>query len=105
MQGHVFPSTDPHAELQAVEAIETADPLTIDRPALPPQKHPDPLIPEPRSGMRQIPNAYSQGGLILRPALPIPGGPTELGQTTGPRATHLKRPMKPLSQFPAAGGP
>ena len=57
MQGHVFPSTDPHAELQAVETIEPADTLAIDRPAFPSQQDPDPLRAEPGASMRQIANA------------------------------------------------
>ncbi len=55
--------------------------------------------------MRQISNAEPEGCLILRPTLPIPRGPSKLSQPTGPRTTHPKRSMKPLGQFPAAGGP
>lgn len=53
--------------------------------------------------MRQIPNAEPESRLILGATCSIPGGSAELRQPTGPRTTHLKRPMKPLGQFPAAG--
>ena len=105
MQRDVLPSPDAHAELQPIQAIQSSDSLAIHQPALSPQQHPDPQVAKPRSGMGQIPNAEPEGRLIFRPAPPIPGGPTELSQTTGPRTTHLKRPVKPLGQFPAAGGP
>lgn len=65
-------ATDTHPELQAIEAIQAADPFAIHQPALPPQQHPDPLIPKPRSGMSQIANAHSECGLILRLAAAIP---------------------------------
>ena len=55
--------------------------------------------------MGQISNAYSQRGLILRAASSVPGGATELGQSTGPQATDLKRPVKPGGQFSTACGP
>ena len=55
--------------------------------------------------MRKIANAQPQGGLILGLTLPIPRRATKLGEPTGPRTAHLKRPVKPLGQFPAAGGP
>jgi len=55
--------------------------------------------------MRQISNPYPQGGLIRGPTPPVPGGPTELGQSTGPQATDLKRPVKPGGQFSTACGP
>ena len=55
--------------------------------------------------MSQIPDAQPERRLIFGPTSPIPGGASELGEPTGPRTTHLKRPVKPLGQFPAAGGP
>ena len=55
--------------------------------------------------MRQISNPEPEGRLILGATGAIPRGPSELGEPTGPRTTHLKRPVKPLGQFPAAGGP
>jgi len=105
MQGHVFPAPDSHAQLQPIQAIQAADAFAIHQPALSPQQHPDPLIAEPRSGMGQIPNAEPEGRLILGATCSIPGGSPKLRQSTGPRTTHLKRPVKPLGQFPAAGGP
>ena len=105
MQGHVFASPHPHAELQAIEAIEPPDSLAIDRPALPPQQHPDPHVAKPWPGMREIPDAEPQRVLIFGATGSIPRGPSELRQATGPRTAHRKRPMKPLGQFPAAGGP
>ncbi len=55
--------------------------------------------------MRQIPNAEPERRLILGATGSIPGSSTKLRQAAGPRITHLKRPVKPLGQFPAAGGP
>ena len=55
--------------------------------------------------MRQIPNAEPESRLILGATVSIPGRSTKLRQAAGPRTTHLKRPVKPLGQFPAAGGP
>ncbi len=55
--------------------------------------------------MRQIANAEPESRLILGVTCSIPRGPSELGESTGPRTTHLKRPVKPVGQFPAAGGP
>jgi len=55
--------------------------------------------------MSQIANAEPESRLILGPTLSIPRGPSELGESTGPGTTHLKCSVKPLSQFPAAGGP
>ncbi len=55
--------------------------------------------------MRQIANAEPESRLILGATCSIPRGPSELGESTGPRTTHLKRPVKPVGQFPAAGGP
>ena len=55
--------------------------------------------------MGQIPNAEPQGRLILGATPSIPGGSTELRQPTGPQAADLKRVLKPVGQFPAAGGP
>jgi hypothetical protein len=57
MQRDVLPSPDAHAELQPIQAIQSSDALPIDEPAFPPQQHPNPLIPKPRAGMRQISNA------------------------------------------------
>ena len=55
--------------------------------------------------MRQISNPEPEGRLILGATGAIPRGPAELGEPTDPRTPHLKRPVKPLGQFPAAGGP
>jgi len=54
--------------------------------------------------MRQIPNAEPESRLIRGATSSIPGGSAELRHPPGPRTTHLKRPMTPLGQFPAAGG-
>jgi hypothetical protein len=89
-------SPHPHAQLEAIQTVPAPDPLAIDRPAFPPEQDPNPQIAEPRSGMREISNAQSEGCLILRLTLPIPGCASELGEPTGPRTTHPKRPVKPL---------
>ena len=105
MQCHVFPSEDPHAQLQPIQSVQSLDALSIHPPAFPTQQHPDPQIPKPGPGMSPIANAHPQRELILRAAAAIPGGATELGQPTGPRTTHLRRPVEPWGQFPAASGP
>ena len=84
VESYTFSLADAHAKLQAIQAIQPAHPITIDQPSVAPEQDPNPLIVKPRPRVGQIPNANPQGGLILRPALPIPGGPTELGQATGP---------------------
>jgi hypothetical protein len=53
----MFPSPNPHTQLQAIKSVEAADPLAIHSPAFTPQQHPDPQVPEPRPGMGEIPNA------------------------------------------------
>jgi hypothetical protein len=105
MQGHMFATPHPHPELQAIQTIESPYPLAIDLPAFPAQQDPNTLIAKPGSRMREIANAEPKGRLILGPTFPIPGRSTKLSQTTGPHTTHLKCPMKPVGQFPAAGGP
>lgn len=55
--------------------------------------------------MGQIANAEPESRLILRPTAAIPGRSTELCQPAGPRTPHLKRRLKPLSEFSAADGP
>ena len=105
MQRDVLPPPDAHTELQTIQAIQASDALPIDPPTLTPQQHPDPHVSKPRPGMRQIPNPEPEGRLVLGATCSIPRGPSELGEPTGPRTTHLKRPVKPLGQFAAAGGP
>jgi hypothetical protein len=95
VQRDVLASPDPHAQLQAVESVQSSDPLPIHPPALPPQQHLNALIAKPGPGMSPIANAHPQRGLIVRAASSIPGGPTELGQPTGPQATDLKGVVKP----------
>lgn len=101
----MFSSAHPHAELQPLQAIQSSDTFAIDEPPLTPEQHPDPQVAKPRPSMRQIANAEPEGRLILRAAPSVPGGSTKLRQAAGPRTAHLKRPVKPLGQFPAAGGP
>jgi hypothetical protein len=96
---------DPHAELQPLQSIEPSHPLAIHEPAFASSEHPDPQRPKPRAGMSQIANANPQRRLIVRAASSVPGGPTELGEATGPQATDLKRPVKPGGPFSTACGP
>jgi len=103
MQRDMFASPHAHPQLEPLQAIPAPDPFAVDGPTFPPQQDPDSQIAESGAGMREITNAQPQRGLILRLTLPIPGGPTKLGQPTGPRTTHLERPVKPLRQFPGAG--
>ena len=101
----MFSSAHPHAELQSIQAIQPSDALPIDEPPLTPQQNPDPHVAKSRPRMRQIPNAEPESRLILCATVTIPGSSTKLRQAAGPRTAHLKRPVKPLGQFPAAGGP
>lgn len=78
MQRHVFPSPDPHAELQAVQSIEAPHPFPIHEPAFTPQQHPDPQVSESRPGVGEIANAETEARLILRPTPSIPSCSTEL---------------------------
>ena len=105
MQRDVFPSPDAHTELQPIQAIQSSDAFAIDPPPLTPEQHPDPQVAKPRPRTRQIANTELEGRLIFGATCSIPRGPSELGESTGPRTAHLKRPVKPLGQFPAAGGP
>jgi hypothetical protein len=101
----MFPSPYPHAQLQAIESIESTDPLAVHEPALSSQQHPNALIPKSRSRMDQLTNAHPQRRLVLGPTPPIAGGPTQLRETTGPQATDLKGGLKPAGQFSTAGEP
>jgi hypothetical protein len=105
MQRDMFPPSHPHAQLQAIEPVQSSDALPIHLPAFPTQEHPYAQIPKPRARMGQIANADPQRGLILRAAASIPRRPPQLRQAAGPQATDLKRPLKPGGQFSAACGP
>jgi hypothetical protein len=59
MQGDVFPASHPPAQLQAIQSIQSPDPLPIDQPALTPEQYPDPQVAKPRPSLREIPNANS----------------------------------------------
>jgi len=71
VQRDVLASPHPHAQLHAIESVQSSDALPIHPPAFPTQHHPDPQIPQPGSGMSQIANAHPQRGLILRAAASI----------------------------------
>jgi len=105
MECDVLASPHPHAQLQAIESVQSSDAFPIHPPAFATQEHPNAQRPKSRARMGQIANTYPQGGLILRVASSIPGGATELGQPTGPHATDLKGAVKPGGQFSAACGP
>jgi hypothetical protein len=51
---HVLAPTDPHAQLQSVQPIETSDALLVHGPALTTQHDVDALITEPWSRMREL---------------------------------------------------
>ena len=105
MQRDVLPPPDPHPQLQALQPIEPSHPFPIHPPAFATQEHPNAQRSKSRARMGQIANAYPQGGLIRGSTPPVPGGPTELCEATGPQATDLKRPLKPGGQFSTACGP
>jgi len=71
MQRDVCPAPDSHAERHPLQSIEPSHSFPIHEPALTPEPHPDPQIPKPLSGMRQILNAQPEGRLILRSTLSI----------------------------------
>lgn len=102
---HVFTATHPPPERYTISAIEPPHSLASDQPALTTQRDPDPLRAKPRLHMRQVPDAESQHSLLFSRALPIPRSVAQWSHATGPRTTHLKGPLKPIGQFPAAGGP
>ena len=56
VEGDMFSSAHPHAELQSIQAIQPSDALPIDEPPLTPQQDPDPHVAKSRPRMRQIPN-------------------------------------------------
>src|SRR5206468_7842999 len=93
-----------HAELQAVEPIEPTHALAIHAPAFTTQQHPDAQTPEPWARVGDLANSYPQRGLIPRSTAPIPRGPTEPRQPTGPHAADLERSLKPSGQLPTARG-
>lgn len=78
MQCDMFAPAHPHAELQAIQAIQPVDALPIDHPPLTPEQHPDSHVAKPRAGLRQIADTQPQGGLIFGTALSVPRRPTEL---------------------------
>jgi hypothetical protein len=104
MECGVLASPHPHAQLHALESVQSSAAFLIHPPAFPTPQHPDPQISKPGPGMSQIANAHQQRGLILRSASSIPVRATELGQPTGPQATDLKGAVKPGGQCSAAGG-
>ena len=53
-----------------------------------PEQYPDSYIAEQGAGMGQIANPHLRDDVILRTALPIPRGSTELGQPIDPRTAH-----------------
>ena len=78
MQRAMLATLDPPAELQALQSIEPSYPLSIHKPALAPQQHPDPQSAKPRPGVGEVPNAQPEARLILgsttdRPAHTAPG--------------------------------
>ena len=105
MQRDVLASPDPHTQLQAIESVQSSHALPIHLPAFATQEHPNAQRTKSRARRGQIANAYPQGGLIRGSTPPVPGGPTELCEATGPQATDLKRPLKPGGQFSTACGP
>ncbi len=105
MECDVLASPDPHTQLQAIESVQSSDALPIHRPAFTPQEHPNAQISKPGSRVSEIANPYPECRLILGPTPSIPGRSTELGQPAGPRTPYLKHRLKPLGEFPAAGGP
>ena len=50
----MFPSPHTHAQLQPLEPVQPAHAFPIHEPPFATQQHPDPEIPEPRSGLREI---------------------------------------------------
>ena len=105
VQRHVLAAPDPHPDLQPVESIEPSHPLTIHRPSLPAQPHPDAQVPKARPRVGQLPDPEPECGLIARSTPPIPRRATELGQPAGPRAADREPHLKPSGQLPTAHGP
>lgn len=87
-----------HAQpyLQSLESVETAQLLQMHAPSLPAQQDENTRVAEARLRLGQLPNTKTEGRLIARAAPPIPRGPTEAGQSTGPYATDPKAILEPL---------
>jgi hypothetical protein len=57
VQRDVLAPPDAHPELQAVEPIEPPHALAIHAPAVAPEQHPDPEVPEPRARVGELADA------------------------------------------------
>jgi hypothetical protein len=82
VQRDVLPSTHPHAQLQAVEPIQSANALFVHGPPLPSQQYPDAIESESRPRMRQLLDAHPQRALLIAQRPAIPSRATELRQPT-----------------------
>jgi hypothetical protein len=91
----VLAPTDPHAQLQALQPVQASNPLAVDTPTLTAQQHGNALITEPRSCVREIPDAHRQRRLIARGALAVPRRAGELGKPTRANGADLKSLLNP----------
>jgi hypothetical protein len=103
VQTHVLPTSNPHAQLQSVQAIEPVNPLLVHAPAFTPQQHVDARVPEPRPGVREFSNAQPQTELILRFALAVVRSAREPRQSAGSHRADLKTLPDPCRQTPPPG--
>ena len=83
VQGDVFASPDPHAQLQAFEPIQASDAFAIHHPALPSQQHPDAQVAEARARVCELTDAEAQRLLVLRSGPSIPRRARQLRQMAG----------------------
>src|SRR5262245_61427254 len=104
MQGDVLETPNPHPELQSFEPRQPPHALAIHDPAFAAQQDPDPEIPEPWPGVRELPDAQPQRRRILGVAPAIPRSPTELREPTRAADGDLERRVKPLRQPPPPCG-
>ena len=52
----MFPPPHPYAQLQSIQALESADQLAIHEPAFSALQHPNTLIAKPWPSMGEVPN-------------------------------------------------
>lgn len=69
-----------HAQLQPLRAIQATHSLLVHSPSLATQQHVDPLIPEPRSCMGELPDPQRQGRQVLGLAPAVIARPFDLRQ-------------------------
>ena len=105
MQRDMLAPTDPHSQLQSVEAIELPHTFLIHASALSSQQHPGAIETESRSRVRELVKSTPQRSLVVSGRSAIPRRSAELRQVTGPHAADRKGALHPRGQLAALCGP